>query len=186
MSSNFPLCINGVQIWSSEALYQACRYPVHPEIQRLIIAERSPMTAKMKAKHYVGDSRPDWLQVRVRIMRWCLKVKLAQNWARFGSLLLSTEQRTIVEESKRDEFWAAKQTRPGEFVGINALGRLLMELREELRSNNRESLKTVEPPNVREFLLLGLPIGVIKSEEWISPAERSTQGRIENGWNYQL
>ena len=186
MSSDFQLCVNGTQIWSSEALYQACRYPLQPEIQKVIVAEKSPMTAKMKAKHYLAKSRPDWEHIRVRIMRWCLRVKLAQNWARFGALLLSTEQRAIVEESTRDKFWAAKQTSPGEFVGVNALGRLLMELREELRSTNREYLRTVKPPNVPDFLFLGIPIGVVRSGDWSSPAEQSGQGSIDHAWNYQV
>lgn len=55
MASGFPLLINGILIQSNEALYQAMRYPFHPEIQQEIIEQPSPMSAKMKAKK---DSRP--------------------------------------------------------------------------------------------------------------------------------
>src|SRR5205085_7807502 len=104
------------------------------------------------------DSRPDWDEVRVPIMRWCLRVKLAQNWERFGSLLLSTGERWIVEESRRDAFWGAKPIDSETLEGKNALGRLLMELREELDGPNVEALRTVAPPPLSDFLLYGQEI----------------------------
>ena len=64
MASGFPIRINGVRVLTSEALYQACRFPHRPEVQRLIIEQTSPMTAKMKGKPYRDDSRPDWDSVR--------------------------------------------------------------------------------------------------------------------------
>ena len=70
MAGGFPLWINGIRILTSEALYQACRFPHRPDVQRLIIAQRSPMTAKMKGKPHRNDSRPDWSRVRVTVMRW--------------------------------------------------------------------------------------------------------------------
>ena len=39
MAPGFPLCVNGVRIRTSEALYQACRFPHLPDIQRQIIDE---------------------------------------------------------------------------------------------------------------------------------------------------
>src|SRR6266508_6146728 len=77
MAGGFPLSVNGVRIATSEALYQACRFPHRSEVQRLVIEQTSPMTAKMKTKPYRDDTRPDWDRVRVKIMRWCLRVKLA-------------------------------------------------------------------------------------------------------------
>src|SRR2546426_9055121 len=132
MASGFPLEVNGVRIRTSEALYQACRFPQNTNIQRLIIQQRSPMTAKMLGKPHREETRPDWEKVRVKIMRWCLRVKLAQNWRTFGALLCSTGDRLIVEESRKDDFWGAKAVDEDTLVGANVLGRLLMELREEL------------------------------------------------------
>ena len=83
MAGGFPLHVHGVRIHTSEALYQACRFPHMPEVQRLIIGQTSPMTAKMKSKPHRKDSRPDWDRVRVKVMRWCLRMKLAQNWEKF-------------------------------------------------------------------------------------------------------
>jgi len=108
MASGYPLHINGVRILTTEALYQACRFPHMPEVQREIIGQHSPMTAKMKSKPHRKDSRPDWDDVRHKVMRWCLRVKLAQNYEEFGLLLLATRDRPIVEQSRKDDYWGAK------------------------------------------------------------------------------
>jgi type I restriction enzyme S subunit len=108
--------VNGVAIRTSEALYQACRFPHLPDVQHKIINEHSPMTTKMRVKPFRKDSRPDWDTVRVKIMRWSLRVKLAQNWREFGRLLLATGDRPIVEQSRKDDFWGAKVAEEGSLV----------------------------------------------------------------------
>ena len=169
MAGGFPLLVNGIRILTSEALYQACRFPHRPDVQRLIIGENSPMTAKMKSKPYRHDSRPDWDMVRVKIMRWCLRVKLAQNWDAFSKLLLQTGERPIVEQSRKDDFWGAKPTDERTLIGINVLGRLLMELREEVKSKNKESLLLVEPTAIPNFFLDGNPISAVSAENVKKP-----------------
>lgn len=164
MAAGFPLVVNGVGIRTSEALYQACRFPHRPDVQRQIIAERSPMTAKMKGKPHRHDTRPDWDAVRVTVMRWCLRVKLAQNWRAFGDLLLATGERPIVEESRKDDYWGAKVVDPDTLIGMNVLGRLLMELRAELKSVPPERLRRVAPPSLPDFRLYGQDIGAVVGE----------------------
>lgn len=164
MAAGFPLRVNGVHIKTSEALYQACRFPHMPEVQQLIIGENSPMTAKMRSKPYRRVSRDDWDFVRVKIMRWCLRVKLAQNWREFGRLLLATGDRPIVEQSRKDDYWGAKVVDDGTLVGMNVLGRLLMELREQLKGDEAENLQLIEPLAISEFLLFGRPIEAIYAE----------------------
>ena len=161
MAGGFPLHVQGTRIYTSEALYQACRFPHLPEVQRLIIGQASPMTAKMKSKPHRKDSRADWDRVRVRVMRWCLRVKLAQNWEKFSELLLGTGDRPIVEESRKDPFWGAKPADESTLVGMNVLGRLLMELREAVRSQGRDALQIVQPPAIPEFLLFGRQIEAV-------------------------
>ena len=175
MAGGYPLLVQGVRILSSEALYQACRFPHLPEVQRSIIAQASPITAKMISKPYRKDSRPDWEKVRVKVMRWCIRVKLTQHWAKFGTLLLQTADCPIVEESRRDAFWGAKRVGDQTLVGMNVLGRLLMELREIVRSANTPILH-VEPLDIPSFFLLGQQIEAIDSH--YLPARHSTAG-----WN---
>jgi len=173
MAGGYPLLVQGVRIYSSEALYQACRFPHLPEVQRSIIAQASPMTAKMKSKPYRKESRPDWDRVRVKVMRWCLRVKLCQNWSKFSALLLQTGSRPIVEESRKDAFWGAKSVDDQTLVGMNVLGRLLMELREVIRSTNAPVLH-VGPLDIPDFLLLGRQIEAIHGG--YEAAEQSTAG----------
>lgn len=164
MAPGFPLKVNGISILTSEALYQAFRFPHRPEVQELIIAQSSPMTAKMKSKPYRTDSRPDWDRVRVAVMRWCLRVKLAQHWTKFGALLRETGERPIVEDSHKDDFWGARTMDEFTLKGANVLGRLLMELRALMQSSEAEQLKQVQSPSIPNAMLLGspiLPVGVV-------------------------
>jgi type I restriction enzyme S subunit len=162
MAGGYPLSVNSIRIRTSEALYQACRFPHKPDIQKLILGQASPMTAKMVSKPYRKDSRADWDKVRVQIMRWCLRVKLTQHWETFGDLLLSTGDQPIVEESRRDTFWGAKATSTGTLIGTNVLGQLLTELREQLKSPYLDELRVIEPPALPQFFLIEKPIGVIE------------------------
>ena len=136
MAGGWPLLVGGVRVPSSEALYQACRFPDRPDVQRRILAQSSPMSAKMVSKPYRGEEdRADWEAVRVEVMAWCLRVKLAQHWGRFSRLLFSTGGRPIVERSRKDDFWGAKLSpdEPDVLVGRNVLGRLLDDLRQQAR-----------------------------------------------------
>jgi len=166
MSAGYNLKINDIDILTSEALYQTLRFPNNPKIQREILHQKSPMTAKMVSKRYISETRADWEDVKVDIMRWCLKIKLAQNFLKFGLLLESTNSKPIVEVSNKDEFWGAKKEKNSDnIIGINALGRLLMELRAEYISEKRFSLLVVEPLQIGNFKLLSNEIGIIDERD---------------------
>ena len=167
MAAGFPIKINGKHILTSEALYQACRFPHLPDVQQKIIGEKSPMTAKMVSKPFRSNSRPDWDNVRTDIMYWCLKVKLAQNFITFGQLLETTFDKSIVEDSSKDAFWGAVQDKQNasELKGVNALGRLLMKLRQEYNSANRFHLLLVEPLSLPNFLIFDEQIQVVDERQ---------------------
>lgn len=153
MAGGYPIVINDTYIRTSEALYQAMRFPDYPEIQKEIIEQKSPMTAKMISKKYrKGKTRKDWDSKRIAIMKWCLRVKLIQNLEKFGNLLLETQNKSIVEESKKDKFWGAEIVNGESFEGVNALGRLLMELRE---IHKKHTLEIVEPFHINNFKFYG-------------------------------
>ena len=161
MASGYPIRISGISIRTAEALYQACRFPHLPEVQQIIFDQSSPMTAKMRSKPYRDVSRDDWLRVRVPIMKWCLRAKLIQNWDSFGCLLLRTGSKAIVEDSRKDSFWGAKPEGDLVLEGQNVLGRLLMELREILRSNP-DKLQLVQPVPIADFTILGVSVPVLR------------------------
>jgi len=162
MAPGFPLIVLGSRIRTSEALYQACRFPHMPEVQRMIVSEGSPMTAKMRSKPYRAESRPDWDEVRVKVMKWCLRVKLVYNWRKFSELLLSTGDLPIVEDSRKDSYWGAMPQDDNTLNGQNVLGRLLMDLRRRLK-DEPDALRSVPPLQIRNFCFLGEPIPVIVS-----------------------
>lgn len=163
MSSKSPLVINGVKIRTPEALYQTCRFPEYPDVQREIISQPTPMEAKIRAvrKDLKDLVRRDWKNVRVDIMRWVLRVRLIQNKNNFGTLLDLTGESPIVKESNiGDDFWGAVNTNIG-LYGVNMLGRLLLELRLEYRERNHR-LSPVFPPQIPYFLFLGEKISPIE------------------------
>jgi len=170
MASGFPLVVNGKHILTSEALYQACRFPHLPEVQKEIIAERSPMSAKMKSKPHRINSRPDFEEKKVDIMRWCLRAKFAQNFFSFAQLLESTDDKDIVENSHKDRFWGAMPEKDNEtsLTGANVLGRLLKQLRKEYNDykfTNLSKLLYVEPLKISNFVLFDEPIQAIDERE---------------------
>ncbi|EJB5271609.1 NADAR family protein [Vibrio vulnificus] len=165
MAAGFPVVVNGVAIKSVEALYQACRFPHLPDVQKNILVQGSPMTAKMVGKPFREQSRSDWLSIRIQVMKWCLRVKLAQNWESFSSVLTQTEEMPIVELSNKDDFWGAKPVDKNIYVGVNALGRLLMQLREQILSFEQEHFMTVPPLKIDNFKLYGENISIIKSSD---------------------
>lgn len=73
--------------------------------------------------------RPDWDNVKVRLMRDVLRAKAAQH-EYVRRKLLATGDRELVENSWRDDFWGWGPNRDGQ----NMLGKLWMEVRDELRA----------------------------------------------------
>ena len=157
MSAGFPIKINGVAILTSEALYQACRFPHLPDVQKAIISQKSPMAAKMVGKPYRSQTRADFEDVKVDIMRWCLQVKLAQNYRTFRGLLVSTKIKDIVEDSHKDRFWGGvRETEDPKILrGCNVLGKLLVELRETCVDNIQMPSTLVQPLEIPDFKLYG-------------------------------
>jgi len=164
MAAGYNITVNDIKIFTSEALYQSCRFPHRPDVQSLILAQTSPMTAKMRSKPFRDESRPDWLRVRVRIMSWCIKAKLIQNFEKFSTLLESTGDFPIVEQSRKDQFWGATPLDDHRLVGANVLGRLLMELRENIRLGDLNATELC-PLDIPDFYLLGMPINKISYRE---------------------
>lgn len=167
MAPGFSLNINGIIVKSAEHLYQAMRFPINPEIQAMILEEVSPMTAKMISKKYsLKYTRPDWLNVRFAVMKWVLEIKLSQNWNTFGELLLRTENKAIVELTPKDKIWGAV-LKGSTLEGTNALGRMLMFIREEYVKKNNH-LRCIQPVVIPAFLLFNNPIEIVCDDVFYS------------------
>jgi ribA/ribD-fused uncharacterized protein len=174
MAPGYPLFINDNIIPTTEALYQAMRYPLFPDIQHEIITQNSPMTAKMISKKYREKTRQDWDDIRVKIMRWVLEVKLLQSSTKFSALLKDTENKAIIEYSAKNQFWGAQKDANDQLIGTNALGRLLMETRQKYVLNDHKP-ECISPVNITGFMLFGYEIETICNEDYFITNDSSSE-----------
>jgi ribA/ribD-fused uncharacterized protein len=110
---------------SAEHAYQAQK-SADPRIQAKIRNAPTPNTAKKLARTI--ELRHEWEVVKVSIMKEILREKFSQEPER--SILLSTGDEELIEGNWwGDKFWG--QCPVGN--GMNWLGKLLMEIRTELK-----------------------------------------------------
>ena len=136
--SNFgrtPLVVDGMRFDCTEKLFQVMKFT--DAASRKAVYAAKGQTIKMKAKHFekVGTVRPDWGEIIVDAMKFCLMEKYRQSEA-FREELARSQGLYIVEDQttfqkKSPNTWGVKPSEDGkEFVGPNLMGRLLMELRD--------------------------------------------------------
>ena len=129
--SAFTLVWKGIRFDTSEAAYHWEKFPDEPGIRDQIIAAPSAHEAYTLARSQKALRRPDWNQVKVDVMRDILREKVRQH-VYVRRKLLATGDRELIEDSWRDDFWGWGPARDGR----NMLGRLWMEVRQELRPVN--------------------------------------------------
>ena len=130
--NGFPLAYEDLTWPSSEALYQALRYPGNTEVQETIRTCSTAKEAKLKAYQHIKLTRPDWQEVKLGLMEQVVRLKLAQHKDTFRILLGQTVGMSIVEKSFGDNYWGAIPDGSGYLNGMNKLGLIWMLLREEM------------------------------------------------------
>ena len=134
--SAFPIMHEGLVYQTAEHLFQVLRFS-NPAVREVIRLQRSPMSAKMKAKQYseqyvVTPTSPEDLAN----MRMVLKLKVEQH-PELMKLLVDTFPHEIIEDvtnrglGGRNGFWGAA-LKDGEWVGQNVLGKMWMSIRDEI------------------------------------------------------
>lgn len=115
---------------TSEAAYHSEKFPdaEHWQIYSSILYAPSAHEAFKIAEQHKAMRRPDWDDVKVDVMRRILRAKADQH-EYVRRKLLATGDRELVEDSWRDDFWGWGQNRNGQ----NMLGKLWMEIRDEMR-----------------------------------------------------
>ena len=114
---------------TSEHAYHCEKFSPGSYAYDLIRTAPSAHEAFKFAEKYSSQRRADWDDVKVNIMRDILRAKADQH-EYVRRKLLATEDRELIEDSWRDDFWGWGPNRDGK----NMLGRLWMEIRSELRS----------------------------------------------------
>lgn len=124
----YPIELNG-QIWpTSEHYFQGQKF-AGTEHEEHVRQEPSPMIAARMGRDRKRPLRSDWDEVKDDIMREAVRAKFLQH-ADLRDVLLSTEGANIVEHTTNDAYWGDG----GDGSGKNMLGRILMEIREEIRN----------------------------------------------------
>ena len=125
----YPIELRG-KVWpTSEHYFQAQKFAGTPH-EEAIRREPSPMIAARMGRDRSQPLRPDWEAVKDDVMREAVRAKFRQH-PTLQDLLLSTGDATIVEHTTNDRYWGDG----GDGTGENMLGRILMEVREDLRQS---------------------------------------------------
>lgn len=113
---------------STEAQFQAMKFPDHPEIQEAIRAASNAKLAKDVAYEHQDKVRPDWQDVNLHAMAYVLTRKHdASPSFRAALTEAASGGRTIVEWSRKSTFWGAAPD-GSSLLGQNVLGRMLNQL----------------------------------------------------------
>jgi ribA/ribD-fused uncharacterized protein len=132
-SSNFapyPIEVDGKTWPTSEHYFQAQKF-AGTEHEEAVRSAGSPMEAARMGRDRGRPLRPDWGAIKDDVMRDAVRAKFRQH-PELRKVLLATDDATIVERTENDSYWGDG----GDGSGRNVLGRILMEVREELRSTD--------------------------------------------------
>ncbi len=125
----YPIALKE-KLWpTSEHYFQAQKF-VNTSHEEEI---RQAKTAGEAAEFGRDRGRPlrrDWEAVKNDVMREALYAKFTQH-PDLTEQLLSTGNATLIEHTKNDRYWGDA----GDGTGLNMLGQLLMEIREQIRVN---------------------------------------------------
>jgi ribA/ribD-fused uncharacterized protein len=99
--------------------------------EHLLVASQPSAKLAKRAGRRIA-LRPDWETVKTDVMLTALRAKFSQPF--FAAALLTTEDGVIAENSPTDFEWGVRDATGG-FAGQNRLGRLLMQVRAELRKS---------------------------------------------------
>jgi len=124
----YPIVLDGEWWPTSEHYFQAQKFEDKAYRQKVRKAN-SPMLAARLGRDRKQKLRRDWESVKVGVMRAAVLAKFTQH-AEPRALLLSTGDAKLVEHTENDDYWGDG----GDGSGKSMLGRILMQVRESLRS----------------------------------------------------
>ena len=124
----YPIEING-KVWpTSEHYFQGQKFVGTRHEEEIRLAE-SPNKAARMGGNRNKPLRSNWESVKDSIMREAVAAKFRQ-YADIREVLMATKNATLVEHTVNDSYWGDG----GDGTGKNMLGKILMEVREELRA----------------------------------------------------
>ena len=130
-----PISAGAHEFATSEHLYQAARFRQSPELQARIAGAPSARKAAEIGHEEGNEADAGWNRRRVDVMRWAIRMKREAHSELIDAALEKTGGRPIVNLVSDDPFWGAREE-DGAIVGRNTLGRLWMELRDQIRAGD--------------------------------------------------
>ena len=126
----FPFILDGKRWRTSEHYFQALKFDdvAHRENIR---KANSPMIAARLGRSRKVKIRRDWESARIDVMRRAVRAKFKAH-RELRELLLSTGNEEHIEDAPKDDFWGCGPSGKGQ----SWLGRILMEVRKELREES--------------------------------------------------
>jgi ribA/ribD-fused uncharacterized protein len=121
--------LDGVFWKTCEHYFQAQKF-VGTEYEMQIRLSLSPMEAAKMGRDRSKPLRQDWEEIKDDVMRKAVMKKFTRH-KEIQKVLLSTENKEIIEKTSNDYYWGCGKDGSGK----NMLGKILMEVRELLRKN---------------------------------------------------
>lgn len=128
--TRFPFTVDGKEWLTSEHYFQAQKFE-NEEYRERIRTTVSPMVAARLGRSRKVPIRADWETIKVEVMKDAVRSKVKSHPS-LTKLLLDTGDEVIIEAAPNDYFWGCGKSGEGQ----NWLGRILMEIRQEIRDKN--------------------------------------------------
>jgi ribA/ribD-fused uncharacterized protein len=125
--SSFAINWKGYICATTEHAYQSEKFD-DKKIKEEIINASSALNAMLIAKENKDKYKKDWYEIKLKVMKEILQEKIKQH-PYIKEKLLQTNNREIIENSPKDDFWGWGPNKNG----ANHLGKLWMEIREEIK-----------------------------------------------------
>jgi len=121
--------LDDIEFPTAEHAYQYAKFRLKAAADWAMQAPSAHLVAIVGHGLFAFDIVQDWSSIKVDRMRNVLYAKFTQN-ADLKVKLLETRDALLIEASKTDAFWGLGKNNNGK----NMLGKLLVELRQELKS----------------------------------------------------
>jgi ribA/ribD-fused uncharacterized protein len=172
-----PIIINGIPWPTSEHYYQAMKF-TNPQLQEQI--RNAPTPRKAFQIGQTHKKRSDWNNISLDVMRTAVRAKFSQD-SKLEKLLLDTGDKVIVEDAgKNDAFFGAG----GDYKGHNHLGRILMEVRQELRKSQAQQPQPAKKQPQKPVFQKKPQPAPVQKEWWVISAWRRLKNTISNLLSY--
>lgn len=130
MAAGYPIYYKGELYKTAEAFYQSLKFD-SVYIKNEIRTAKSPITAKKIAYSYSEYMLEGWYDKRYLTMDKVVRLKFYQNYDKLYPLFIESKDKYIVEFVHNiDDKWGCIKNGDN-YIGVNALGRIIMNLRKE-------------------------------------------------------